>query len=179
MTLLDFGQPTNGVFQMAYTVENIRSAIEQWSTRLKAGPFFLLDHVTGDDPIYRGKPSKADVAIAMGFCAHMQIELIQPNDDHPSVYREAIEIAGYGFHHFAFGTYEFEADVGRYEDLGFDLAFRAGVPTGGSVAYMDTRGAPPGFLELIEVNNIMEEVFTRFYQASVGWDGGDPVRPFA
>ncbi|HZD53524.1 MAG TPA: hypothetical protein VE175_10790 [Woeseiaceae bacterium] len=44
---------------------------------------------------------------------------------------------------------------------------------------MDTRGELPGFIELIEVGDLMEAVFTRFYQASVGWDGSDPVRPFA
>lgn len=163
---------------MAYTVENIHAAIEQWSTRLKAGPWFLLDHFTGDDPVYRDGPSKADVAVAMGFCGHMQIELIQPNDDHPSVYREAIEKSGFGFHHFGLGTHDFEADVKKYEDRGFELAFRAGVPTGGSIAYMDSQGALPGYLELIEVNDIMEQVFTRFYQASLGWDGSDPVRSF-
>jgi hypothetical protein len=25
---------------------------------------------------------------------------------------------------------------------------------------------------------VMEEVFTRYYAASLGWDGSDPVRPF-
>jgi hypothetical protein len=24
----------------------------------------------------------------------------------------------------------------------------------------------------------MEEVFTRYWKASIGWDGSDPVRPF-
>jgi hypothetical protein len=34
-------------------------------------------------------------------------------------------------------------------------------------------------LELIEVGPTMETVFTNFYLASVGWDGSNPVRPFA
>lgn len=178
MTLLDFGQPANGIFQMAYTVENIHKAIEEWSNRLNVGPWFLLEHFTGEDPVYRGRPSKADVAIAMGFAGHMQIELIQPNDEQPSVYREAIEDGGYGFHHFGVGSHDFEADLKKLEDQGFELAFRAGVPTGGSVGYVDTRESLPGFLELIEVGDLMEQVFTRFYQASLDWDGSDPIRPF-
>jgi hypothetical protein len=52
------------------------------------------------------------------------------------------------------------------------------VPTGGSVAYMDTNGSLPGFVELIELGDAMEETFTRFYAASLGWDGRDPIRPF-
>lgn len=178
MSLLNFGQPDDGVFQMAYVVEDIHASMEQWTRDLKAGPWFLLDHFTGDDPVYRGGPSKADVAIAMGFCGHMQIELIQPNDDHPSVYREVIDQRGFGFHHFGIGTHDFDADLEKYEARGYELAFKAGVPTGGAVGYLDTKGAAPGFIELIPVNPATNEVFTRFYRESLAWDGSEPVRPF-
>ena len=33
----------------------------------------------------------------MAFAGHMNIELIQPNNSAPSVYREVIERRGYGF----------------------------------------------------------------------------------
>jgi hypothetical protein len=33
-------------------------------------------------------------------------------------------------------------------------------------------------VELIEVGDAMEQVFTKFSLASVGWDGSDPVRAF-
>lgn len=179
MTSTDSLKPTNGVFQMAYTVADIDEAIQFWSQGLKVGPWFLLDHFTGDEPVYRGRPSKADVAIAMSFSGPMNIELIQANDDHPSVYRELIEKRGYGFHHFGIGTRDFDAAIENYQNDGYELVFRAGVPTGGSVGYMDTLQVLPGFVELIEVGELMEQVFNRFYQASLGWDGGDPVRPFA
>ena len=179
MTSFNFGQPDDGIIQMAYIVEDIQSAMRTWSNDLRVGPWFLLDHFTGVDPIYRGVPSTADVALAMGFAGHMQIELIQPNDDNPSVYRETRDERGWGFHHYGVATHQFEDDIERYEAKGYELAFRAGVPTGGSVGYLDTNGALPGMLELIEVGPMMETVFTRFYQASLGWDGSDPVRPFA
>jgi hypothetical protein len=53
------------------------------------------------------------------------------------------------------------------------------VPTGGEVAYLDTNGALPGFVELIETSPGMERVFGNFYGASLTWDGSNPVRPFA
>jgi hypothetical protein len=109
----------------------------------------------------------------------MQIELIQPNDEHPSVYREVRDGRGWGFHHFGYVTADFEADIARHAERGYEVAFRAGVPTGGSVAYLDTHDALPGFLELIEMGSAMEQHFTGFYRASIGWDGSDPVRPFA
>jgi len=179
MTTFNFGQPDDGIIQMAYIVEDIQAAMRRWSEDLHVGPWFLLDHFTGVDPIYRGAPSTADVALAMGFAGHMQIELIQPNDDNPSVYRETRDERGWGFHHYGVATRRFADDIARYEAKGYELAFLAGVPTGGSVGYLDTRGALPGMLELIEIGPMMETVFTRFYQASLGWDGSDPVRPFA
>ncbi len=179
MPTLDFGQPELGIFQMAYVVEDVHVAMAQWTQDLRVGPWFLLDRFTGDDPIYRGAPSQTTVSIAMAFAGHMQIELIQPLDDHPSVYRETIDERGYGFHHYGTGSRDFEGDIARFEAQGYELAFRAGVPTGGSVGYMDTKGALPGFVELIELGDVMEQVFTGFYAASLGWDGSDPVRPFA
>lgn len=178
MPKLNFGQPDNGIMQMAYIVKDIHRAMEEWIARLKVGPWFLLDHFTGEHPVYRNQPSRADMTLAMAFAGHMNIELIQPNDDHPSVYKEMIDARGYGFHHWGLASADVDADVKRYEAMGMEVAFRAGVPTGGDVAYMDTHGALPGFVELIQTNALMEQAFTGFYRAALSWDGKGPVRPF-
>ncbi len=178
MSLLSFGQPANGVMQMAYVVKDIRRAMQEWIDHLHVGPWFLLDHFSGERPVYRGGPSKTDVAIAMSFAGHMNIELIQPNDNHPSVYKEFIDTRGYGFHHWGVASADVDADIARYEAMGMEVAFRAGVPTGGDVAYMDTHGRMPGFVELIQTNPLMERAFGRFYGAALTWDGSDPIRPF-
>jgi hypothetical protein len=179
MTELGFGQPRDGIIQMADVVEDIRAAMAHWTTVLRVGPWFLLDSFTGVDPVYRGQPSRADVAIAMGFAGHMQIELIQPKDDHPSVYRETVDQRGYGFHHFGVVTDDVDTAIADLESRGHTLAFRAGVPTGGEVAYLDGGTALPGMIELIEYGPGMDETFTAFWRASLTWDGSDPIRPFA
>lgn len=178
MPTLDFGQPELGVFQMAYVVEDIHDSMEVFTRDLRVGPWFLLDRFTGDDPRYRGAPTKAAVTLAMGYAGHMQFELLQPLDAEPSVFREVIERTGFGFHHYGIGSRDFDGDIARYEAQGYSVAFRAGVPTGGSVAYLDSGGELPGFIELIELGEVMEAVFTRYYAASLSWDGSDPVRPF-
>ncbi|HKE43183.1 MAG TPA: VOC family protein [Steroidobacteraceae bacterium] len=178
MSLVSFGQPDEGIIQMSYVVEDVRKAIGDWISKLKVGPWFLLDHFTGEEPRYRGKPSEADVAIAMAFAGHMNIELIQPNNSAPSVYRELIERRGYGFHHWGVGTWNFDRDVERYRAAGHELAFLAKVPSGGRVGYMDTTAVLPGFVEFIELGGAFEPVFNRFYRASIGWDGEDPIRTF-
>jgi hypothetical protein len=173
-----FGGPREGIIQTAFVVADISESIASWVRDCKVGPWFLLDHFTGDHPVYRGGPSSADVAIAMAFAGHMQIELIQPNDSNASVYRETIDRRGYGFHHLGRATMDIDADIRELEGRGYSVAFRCGVPTGGDVAYMDGGPENSGFLELITATPGMEEVFTRFWRASVGWDGKDPIRPF-
>jgi hypothetical protein len=178
MTMLGFGQRVGQIIQTAYVVEDIRASIDWWIKDANTGPWFLLDHFWAEDQVYRGQSSMADVAIAMGFAGHMCIELIQPLDNHLSVYREIIERRGYGFHHIGLCVADVDAEIAAYEARGYDLAFRAKVPTGGAVAYMDGGEANPGFLELIPATPGMDEVFTKFWRASVDWDGRDPVRPF-
>jgi hypothetical protein len=155
MRELGFDQPVNGVMQMAYVVKDIRLAIEEWIAKLNVGPWFLLDHFSGEHPTYRGAPSRADVAIAMAFAGHMNIELIQPNDDHPSVYKELIDARGYGFHHWGLASGDVDADVERYAGMGMEVAYRVGVPT-----------------------PLMDQAFTGFYRASLAWDGSRPIRAF-
>jgi hypothetical protein len=176
--LVGFGQPDDGIIQMAYVVKDIHAAMGEWVSKLKVGPWFLLDHFTGNDPIYRGQPSRAEVALAMAFAGHMNIELIQPNNDAPSVYRELIERRGYGFHHWGRATSQFDHDVEHYRAGGHEVGFTCSVPSGGRVAYMDTTQQLPGFVELIELGGAFESVFSRFYRASIGWDGAEPVRSF-
>jgi len=93
-----------------------------------------------------------------------------------SVYKETIDATGYGFHHFGKATKDYDGERKAYEALGYELAFEAKVPSGGRVGYLDSKGELPGFLELIEDTPGLDDMFTRFYQASIAWDGEDPVR---
>ncbi len=178
MSLVIFGQPADGIIQSAYIVENIRESIDRWIRELKVGPWFLIDHFQGVDARYRGGPSHADSAIAMSFAGHMMIELIQQHNDAPSVYRETIGKRGFGFHHWGVATSNFDRDLADYRSRGYAEAFVARVPSGGRVAYMDTTAHLPGMVELIELGESFDPIFSRFYRATIGWDGKDPVRPF-
>jgi len=174
MALLGFGQPQTGIFQMAYVVEDIHDAMRRWADELHAGPWHLLPAFAGVEPSYRGGPTEAQVALAMGFAGHMCIELIQPLDDHPSVWRDG----GLGFHHFGVGSVDYDTDLRRHVDAGHGIVFEAKVPTGGRVAYVDTTAELPGYVELIELDDATDATFSRFYAASLGWDGADPIRSF-
>jgi hypothetical protein len=176
---LGYGQPMGGIAQTAYVVEDLRASIDRFVKDTGAGPFFVLDNFLVPGQIYRGGESRADITIAMGFAGHMLIELIQPLDDHPSVYQETIRHRGYGFHHFGIACADVDAASRNYQSRGYAEAFRAAVPTGGEVVYLDNGDAAQwGFLELLPVTPGMDETFTRFWKASLDWDGSDPVRSF-
>ena len=49
---------------------------------------------------------------------------------------------------------------------------------GGTVYYMGEGANAPGFVELIPATPGMDEMFTRYWRASVDWDGKEPIRPF-
>ncbi len=178
MKTLGFGQSVGKVMQMAYVVKDIRESINWWVHDAKTGPWFLLDSFWAEDQIYRGEKSLADVGIAMAFSGSMCIEIIQPKDDHPSVYKETVDQRGYGFHHVGLGLSDVESAIPDYEARGYSLAFGADVPTGGRVAYLEGGEANPGFLELIPVTEGMDATFTRFWRASLDWDGTEPIRSF-
>ena len=178
MKTLGFGQNVGQVVQIAYTVQDIRAAIDWWVNDGKVGPWFLLDSFTGPEQRYRGEPTQADVAIAMSFTGHMMIELIQPKDQKPSVYQETIRQRGYGFHHIARALEDVESERAAYEKRGYHVAFSTPVPSGGTVYYMGDGPNAPGFIELIPATPGMDEMFTRYWRAAVDWDGTDAIRPF-
>lgn len=175
---LGFGQSTGQIVQMAYVVEDIRAAIDWWIRGCRVGPWFLLDSFTGPEHRYRGAPSQAKVSIAMAFAGHMNIELIQPKDDHASVYKEIVDRRGYGFHHVGIAADDIEAERAMYERQNYRVAFQAPVPSGGAVYYMDDGRNEPGFIELIPATPGMDNMFTRYWRAAVEWRGEDPIRPF-
>jgi Glyoxalase/Bleomycin resistance protein/Dioxygenase superfamily len=177
--LLGYGQPMEGVAQTAYIVPDLQAAIHHWVTDMRAGPFYVLPSMLVPGQVYRGEPSRADITLAMGFAGHMLIELIQPLDTNPSVYQETIALRGYGYHHVGIACADVDASSRAYQERGYVEAYRAAVPTGGEVVYLDNgTGAALGFIELLPVTPGMDETFTRFWEASRNWDGSDPVRPF-
>ncbi|WAT19221.1 VOC family protein [Aurantiacibacter sp. MUD11] len=176
---LGYGQPMEGVAQTAFIVPDLQQAIAEWVRDMRAGPFFVLPSLLAPGQVYRGEESRADITLAMGFAGHMLIELIQPLDDNPSVYRETRQLRGYGFHHVGIACADVDASSRKYQARGYHEAYRAVVPTGGEVVYLDNgSGAARGFIELLPVTPAMDETFTRFWEASRDWDGSDPVRPF-
>ena len=179
MRTFGFGKSDNSIIQLAYVVSDLATAMEEWRTLLRIGPWFVLRQFAGLDPRYRGQPALARCDVAFGFAGHMQYELIHQTDDHPSIYRREDGKLKLGFHHYGMASADFMSDVERLEARGFEQQFTAVVPSGGRVAAYETKGALPGMIELIESDDALDEMFTGMYRASVDWRGTNPVREIA
>ena len=175
MRMLKFGQPAGSVYQFAYTVGNIEKGMADFSARLGVGPWFTIDYSASPHARYRGEPTKLRVTIALGFAGHINVELFELLDDSPSPFREIVDRRGHGFHHWAIGSDDFERDVAHYQGLGYEIAFYEQAARG-RVVYMDTTRDLPGMLEICEMTERQETRLHAMYQASVEFDGKDPVR---
>jgi len=174
--MLAFGQPLGSIVQYAYVVEDIDRAMANFQDRLGIGPWFIRGPFQPPNGHLRGQPAAFTVTIARAFAGHAMIELIQQTDDAPSVFHEKGDARCYGFHHWAIFTTSFDEDVERYRAMGYHEAFSDRLPSGSRIVYMDATRDLPGMVELVEHTDAQERVYTRIYEASVNWDGKDPVR---
>jgi hypothetical protein len=175
MEQFPFGQPTDAIIQIAYSVANIQSGMKWWSEHLGVGPWYLFDRLSSEGATYRGTTSSANFSIAMAFSGHIMIELIQALDEHPSIYKEARE-RGDGFHHVCKATKNLPEAIANLEARGYTAIFQAPVPGGGRVCFLEGGPEAPGLIELVEDNEPTRRIFTAIWQASVDWDGSRPVR---
>ena len=173
---LAFGQFAGGIVQCAYTVADIDKSMRDFTSRLGVAPWFVLGPFTAPEGQYRGKPTDLNLTLAIGFAGHMMIELIQQNNDVPSVYRETIAARGHGFHHWAIASSDFDADVARYRAMGYEIAFSDRSPRGVRIVYMDATRDLPGMVEIIEMTPALEANYAEMYRAARDFDGCDPIR---
>jgi hypothetical protein len=176
MTLMKIGQPLGGIIQMAYTTPDIQKSMQDLTDRLGVGPWFVSGPFVPPEGMYRGQPTDMKLTLAVAFNGHVMIEFIQQHDDKPSVYQEYISTRGYGFHHWAVGARDIDAEVERYRRQGYEVAFSDRSPRGVRIVYMDTGSDLPGMIEIIEITDALEDIYVEMYRASVDWDGSDPFR---
>ena len=171
--LFDFGQPTDGIFQSGFIVEDIDIAIEHFAARLNIGPWTTIRDVGPHGATYRGESAQAIVHVAFGFSGHLVYELIQQVNDVPSLYREVIDDRGYGFHHLGCATPAFDQAVTAMGAAGFENVGGLEIPDL-RLAYFDTSDVLPGMVQLIEASESVNASFTAMWKASIG-ERGEPA----
>lgn len=176
MQRLSYGQPLDGITQVAFTVADIESAIDRYVRDLGIGPWFVRGPFTPPKALYRGRPTELSVSLAMTFNGHLMLELVQQHNDVPSIYNADGRGKRYGFHHFGVATADFDSAARRYAQAGFELVFSDVTPVDTRIAYFDGGDRLPGMIELIEMNSSQEARYSRIHAEAAAWDGHDPIR---
>ncbi|MEM7410022.1 MAG: VOC family protein [Myxococcota bacterium] len=164
--------------QNGYVVHDIEAAMQHWTTVLGVGPFFYFERAPIEEFRYRGETSPLEVSIALAQTGALQIELIQPRNTAPSMYRDFLETGSEGLQHLAYWTERFDDDLARLDARGLDIgqSGQVGGPDGRFV-YYETETHPGTVIELSEISGTKGRFFAHIAEVARSWDGGDPIRP--
>jgi hypothetical protein len=179
MTVPDAQKFTRRVVQTSFVVKNVYESAQGFLDLYGIGPWFVFEHLPMKELKYKGSLASTDFTLAVAFSGTLMIELVQQNDDTPSAYKDLVDKRGYGFHHFAVQSHDYESDLARYRKLGFIVANEGTSPDahgGGRAAYVDTTTRLPGMTEVMEVVPELVDALREFELAAANWDGTDPIR---
>ncbi len=164
------------IAQLGYVVDDISAAMEHWIQALDVGPFFFLPSPPLNDLVYRGEPTNARIAVAITYSGNLQVELIQPLDDHPSPYRDFRAAFGSGLHHVAHFTNDYDAAMAAYHALGRTPYYQGrGLTADQRFSYFDSPSHGGTVNEVVETSGF-GGFFEYMRAQSVDWDGADPIR---
>ncbi|WP_150135598.1 zinc-binding dehydrogenase [Streptomyces hyaluromycini] len=164
------------IAQIGYVVRDIHASMENF-TRAGIGPWFHLKGVRPGDFTYQGKLSDLVMDVAVANSGDIQIELITPVNDAPSMYRDFLAAGNEGVQHIAYWSE-------NYQDL-YDRARAAGFTVGqegriggadGRFAYLQTEHHPGTVIEISDAGGTKKFVFDLIRLAAAHWDGTNPVQ---
>ena len=161
------------VMQIAFVPDDFDAALTHWTTVMGVGPFFLIENIQLEEMRYLGQPSDCVFTLALAYWGDMQIELIRQENDAPSIYRDT---KGGALHHTCIMTDDIAAAKAIALAAGCTLLVEAKVGDDGGVIYVDTGGGPGTIVEVLQPATGSGGLFTMIRDASIGWDGSDPVR---
>ena len=176
MSLAD--HPFHGpIHHLGYVVEDIEAAVERLVSELGAGPFLVLRDVSFEQVTSRGEAATFHHDSAFGQCGAMPIEVLQLKRLEPERVREGFSQSPPNLHHTAYVVAPDRLAEAR-EDLE-----RRGLPaflhaTSGDIdlTYHETARATGHHVELHADSQGLRDFFAMIHDASVEWDGSDPLR---
>lgn len=163
------------IIQMAYLPEDFDATLRYWTDTVGVGPFFLMENIRLGDMRYRGQPTDAVFSIAIAYWGDIQIELIRPENDAPSIYSGDYAVRD-RLHHVCIFV-DSIADARRAcADAGAEILVEGKVGDSGEVIYVDAGGGPGHVIELLQPMAGSEGLFAMIKDAARDWDGSEPLR---
>ena len=158
------------VVQAGFVVRDIDAAVQRWSQK-GAGPFRVFRDA--DIPLFHHqRESSLRLNLALGQCDGVQIELIQPLGDAPSLFSECYPggTPEEAFHHFGMIADDYDQFVAAHQAEGRPLVMH-GEFSGYRFGFVDTRDTLGFMLEAFEKTPSLLAFFDEIEALAGQWDG--------
>ncbi|MEM9303107.1 MAG: VOC family protein [Pseudomonadota bacterium] len=162
------------IIQSGFVVEDLEAAVAHWAS-IGVGPFFAMRHVEFETCLYRGKPTDADLTVAIAYSGDHQIELVQQHNDAPSIYSDWLATRRPGLQHMGTLVDDLDAVLDANGWRGKRVQ-HGRTAAGQRFAYLDTVFHDGGMIELIEADAAMLGAFAGMKAAAAKWDGSRALR---
>jgi Glyoxalase/Bleomycin resistance protein/Dioxygenase superfamily len=139
------------------------------------GPWFVVRGVP-QRVLYRCEPCEIVLSLALANSGEMQIEVIQQQDDTPSIFTEFLAAEREGFHQLAYWTDDFAATMQAVKEAGWPVVWSGGEDVGTRFAYVEPPGCPATVIEIMELTDTTAGMAKFVRDGADGWDGSDPIR---
>lgn len=163
------------VMQLAWLPSDFDAALDHWTKVMGVGPFFLMENIALEDMRYLGQPTSAVFSLALAYWGDVQIELIRPENDAPSIYNGEYAVRD-RLHHTCLLVDDIADAYAACAALGAKILVEGKVGDSGHVIYADPGGGPGSVVEMLQSQPGTAELFGMIKQAGIGWDGSDPLR---
>lgn len=163
------------IMQLAYLPSDFDASLKYWTETMGVGPFFLIENVQLGDARYRGAPSEAVFSIALAYWGDVQIELVRPENDAPSLYSGDYAVRD-RLHHVCVLVDSIADARKACADAGAEVMFEGKVGEDGEVIYVDFGGGPGHIVEILQPMSGSEGLFRMIKDAGANWDGTEPLR---
>jgi len=159
--------------QTAFVVDDIEAAAMQWVTIHGVGPWFLY-HVDIPGTTYRGTTVPMRARMGLAQSGIQQIELIQPDLEHASLYKEFVDAGGQGVHHLCYWA-DIDRSLEHFTGAGAEAVQFGETGNGNRFLYTSGSCGVP-YVEFVDPNEAMAAFFSTVAHAAVDWDGTNPLR---
>jgi len=166
------------IHHVGYVVEDLHRDVPRFAALTGAGPFFAMEHLVFDEVSYRGEPAVYDHSSAFGQWGPMLVELTQVHEAQPPALREALVAPGGGIGHLAWLADSLEDEVARLHHAGI-TPFHAGRTGPASAVWFDGSDMFGHPIEVLQRRDELLGFYAMVRDASVGWDGSEPLRIMA
>jgi hypothetical protein len=164
------------IAQIGYVVRDIDAAMDDW-VKHGVGPWFYVDRVQTDYFRYRGADSDMQMSVALANSGDVQLELIQPRNDAPSMYKDFLDAGREGMQHIAYWSNDYQSLLDQALRDGYTIGQEGSIGgEKGRFAYLDTETTQGTVIELSDISGPKGQFFHYIREVAATWDGSDPIR---